>query len=67
LLCALCCSQRKLANEHNAPGEFTTVIAFEWTSIPAYQNLHNNVFFRDDEAPDTQFSDGCRFVMCLSR
>jgi len=48
--------QKQIANKHNDPGKFTTLIAFEWTSIPLYQNLHHNVFFRDDEGPDTQFS-----------
>jgi len=48
--------QKKTANKHNDPGKFSTLIAFEWTSIPQYQNLHHNVFFRDDEGPDTQFS-----------
>ena len=48
--------QKKIANKHNDPGTFTTLIAFEWTSIPQYQNLHHNVFFRDDKGPETQFS-----------
>ena len=48
--------QKKITNKHNDPGKFTTLIAFEWTSIPAYQNLHHNVFFRDNAGPDTQFS-----------
>jgi hypothetical protein len=48
--------QKKVTNKHNDPGKFTTLIAFEWTSIPQYQNLHHNVFFRDDTGPDTQFS-----------
>jgi hypothetical protein len=48
--------QKKITNKHNEPGKFTTLIAFEWTSIPNYQNLHHNVFFRDDEGPATQFS-----------
>jgi len=48
--------QKKVTNKHNDPGKFTTLIAFEWTSIPQYQNLHHNVFFRDDKGPDTQFS-----------
>ncbi len=47
---------KKITNKHNDPGKFTTLIAFEWTSIPNYQNLHHNVFFRDDKGPDTQFS-----------
>ncbi len=48
--------QKKITNKHNEPGKFTTLIAFEWTSIPNYQNLHHNVFFRDDKGPETQFS-----------
>ena len=48
--------QKKITNKHNEPGKFTTLITFEWTSIPQYQNLHHNVFFRDDKGPDTQFS-----------
>ena len=48
--------QKNVANKYNDPGKFTTLIAFEWTSIPMYQNLHHNVFFRDDEGPTTQFS-----------
>jgi len=48
--------QKKITNKHNDPGNFTTLIAFEWTSIPNFQNLHHNVFFRDDKGPDTQFS-----------
>lgn len=43
-------------NKYNDPGKFTTLIAFEWTSIPQYQNMHHNVFFRDDIGPKVQFS-----------
>ena len=43
------------ANKFNKPGEFTTLIAFEWTSIPDGQNMHRNVFFRD-KAPVAPFS-----------
>jgi hypothetical protein len=43
-------------NKHNDPGKFTTLIAFEWTSIPVNQNLHRNVFFRDDKGPVIPFS-----------
>ena len=49
-------TQKNVANKHYEPGKFTTFIAFEWTSIPMYQNLHHNVFFRDDKGPDTIFS-----------
>ena len=45
-----------VTNKHNDPGKFTTLIAFEWTSIPNNQNLHRNVFFRGDKGPAAQFS-----------
>jgi hypothetical protein len=48
--------QKAFANRHNDPGKFTTLIAFEWTSVPYFQNLHHNVFFRDDKGPDATFS-----------
>lgn len=48
--------QKDAANRHYEPGEFTTLIAFEWSSQPNAQNLHHNVFFRDDEGPDVIFS-----------
>ena len=44
------------ANKYNRPGEFTTLIAFEWTAIPQSQNMHRNVFFRDDEGPVAPYS-----------
>ncbi len=43
------------ANKFNVPGKFTTLIAYEWTSIPDGQNMHRNVFFRD-KAPVVPFS-----------
>ncbi|MBW2577386.1 MAG: DUF3604 domain-containing protein [Deltaproteobacteria bacterium] len=49
-------AKKKNTNKHNAPGKFTTLIAFEWTSIPYGQNLHRNVFFRDDTGPEMPFS-----------
>jgi len=45
----------KVANKFNKPGKFTTLIAFEWTSIPTGRNMHRNVFFRGD-GPDAPFS-----------
>jgi len=48
--------QKATTNKHNDPGKFTTLIAFEWTSIPYGQNMHHNVFYRDDAGPDTTFS-----------
>jgi hypothetical protein len=47
---------KKAMNDAYEPGKFTTLIAFEWTSMPGGQNLHRNVFFRDDEGPDMTFS-----------
>ncbi len=46
----------QVTNKHNDPGKFTTLIAFEWTSIPNNQNLHRNVFFRGDKGPPATFS-----------
>ena len=43
------------ANRFNKPGRFTSIIAYEWTSIPNGQNMHRNVFFRD-KAPIVPFS-----------
>ena len=45
-----------VAEQHNNPGTFTTFIAFEYTSGPERQNLHRNVFFRGNRAPDIPFS-----------
>jgi hypothetical protein len=47
---------KKAMNDAYEPGKFTTLIAFEWTSMPGNQNLHRNVFFRDAEGPDAPFS-----------
>ena len=47
---------KKAMNDAYEPGKFTTLIAFEWTSMPGNQNLHRNVFFRDDKGPDMVFS-----------
>ena len=44
------------ANTHYAPGKFTTLIVYEWSSQPNAQNLHHNVFFRDDQGPEVPFS-----------
>jgi hypothetical protein len=43
------------ANKFNKPGVFTTLIAWEWTSIPNGRNMHRNVFFRDN-GPEAPFS-----------
>ena len=37
---------QEMAEKHRAPGEFTTLLGFEWTSRLPYGG-HHNVFFRD--------------------
>lgn len=45
------------ANRHNAPGEFTTFIAYEYTSSgDEFENLHRNVIFNGEQAPSLPFS-----------
>ena len=41
----------KAANDNYQPGKFTTFVAYEWTSAPDGRNLHRNVFFNADHAP----------------
>lgn len=38
------------ADKFYKPGKFTTLYAYEWTSIPNGANMHRNVFFRDKPA-----------------
>jgi hypothetical protein len=49
-------NQKKITNKHNDPGKFTTLIAFEWTSLPNGANMHRNVIFRDEEGPREIFT-----------
>ena len=44
------------AEQHNRPGSFTTIPAFEWSAAPKGGNLHRNVFFRDTNVPERPMS-----------
>lgn len=46
----------KAANDYYEPGKFTTFIGYEWSAIPDGQNLHRNVIFRGDKAPENTHS-----------
>lgn len=44
------------AQRHNAPGKLTTFIGYEYTSAPGGMNLHRNVIFPGDAAPQAPYT-----------
>ena len=44
------------AKRNYEPGKFTTLIGYEFTSAPEGRNLHRNVIFAGDTAPELPFT-----------
>lgn len=45
-----------LAEKYYRPGEFTTLVGFEWSALPEFENLHRNVIFEGTDVPGIPFS-----------
>lgn len=44
------------AEKYYTPGKFTTFVAYEWTAMINFDNLHRNVIFRGPKYPEQPFS-----------
>jgi hypothetical protein len=44
------------AARYNEPGKFTSLIGYEFTSAPGGRNLHRNVIFATDKAPEMPYT-----------
>jgi hypothetical protein len=44
------------AKRNYEPGKFTTLVAYEFTSAPGGRNLHRNVIFATDKAPELPYT-----------
>ena len=47
---------QKAAADHYEPGKFTTLMAYEWSSVVKGGNLHRNIIFRDMNVPLQPYS-----------
>lgn len=44
------------AQRHYRPGQFTTLIGFEWSAVQSGGNMHRNILFRGANVPQTPIS-----------